>query len=170
MLQRKAVESTKIMLLAVVLSSGTLAPPVGAQSSAPAGRPAAAASATTRYQPNRFAGRAGKYYQLVWGVDSLGLKAVESGEVIRFNYRVLDPNKAKALNDKKSEPSLIDPRAKVKLVVPSLEQVGQLRQSSTPEAGKSYWMAFSNKGRLVKRGDHVSVVIGKFRADGLVVD
>ena len=39
-----------------------------------------------------------------------------------------------------------------------------------PVAGKSYWMAFSNKGRLVKRGDRVTVVIGPFRADGLVVD
>jgi hypothetical protein len=82
---------------------------------------------------------------------------------------VLDANKAKALNDKKNEPFLIDPQAGVKLVVPSLEKVGQLRQSATPESGKSYWMAFSNKGRLVKRGDHVSVVIGRFRADGLVV-
>jgi len=51
-----------------------------------------------------------------------------------------------------------------------LEQVGQLRQSADPEEGKSYWMAFSNKGLLVKRGDRVSVVIGQFRADGLVVD
>ncbi len=51
-----------------------------------------------------------------------------------------------------------------------MEKVGQLRQSSTSQAGKSYWMAFSNKGRLVKRGDRVNVVIGKFRADGLVVD
>jgi hypothetical protein len=65
---------------------------------------------------------------------------------------------------------LIDPQAGVRLVVPSLEKVGQLRQATTPEAGKSYWMAFSNKGRLVKKGDHVSVVIGKFHADGLVVD
>jgi len=31
-------------------------------------------------------------------------------------------------------------------------------------------MAFSNKGRLVKRGDHVDVVIGNFQAQGLVVD
>jgi hypothetical protein len=31
-------------------------------------------------------------------------------------------------------------------------------------------MAFSNKGRPVKRGDRVSVVIGAFHADGLVVD
>jgi len=123
-----------------------------------------------RYRPDRFAGRAGAYYRLVWGVDSLGVKSVESGEVIRFTYRVLDANKARALNDKRNEPSLIDPRAGVKLVVPQMEKIGQLRQSAAPEAGKSYWMAFSNKGRPVKRGDHVIVQIGQFQADGLVVD
>jgi len=53
--------------------------------------------------------------------------------------------------------------------VPSMEKVGQLRQSSTPEAGKSYWMVFSNKGSFVKRGNRVSVEIGRFRVDGLVV-
>lgn len=100
----------------------------------------------------------------------MGIKLAESGEVIRFSYRVIDADKAKPMNDKKSEPSLIDQQAGVKLAVPSLEKVGQLRQSSTPEAGKSYWMAFSNKGRMVKRGDRVTVVIGQFRADGLVVD
>jgi len=47
-----------------------------------------------------------------------------------------------------------------------MENVGQLRQSAPPENGKSYWMVFSNKGRLVKRGDHVSVVIGAFHATG----
>jgi len=142
-------------------------PPVP-QTTATAGPPAA--KTPSRYRPDRFAGRAGKYYELVWGVDSLGLKTVESGEIIRFTYRILDAEKAKALNDKKSEPFLFDPRAQVKLVVPSMEKVGQLRQSSTPEAGKSYWMAFSNKGRLVKRGDRVNLVIGQFRAEGLVVD
>jgi hypothetical protein len=51
-----------------------------------------------------------------------------------------------------------------------MEKVGQLRQSSTPEAGKSYWMAFSNRGRPVKRGDRVIVMIGRFKAEGLVVE
>jgi len=139
------------------------------QSPAPAVKPATNA-APSRYRPSRFAGRAGTYYRLIWGVDSLAVKWTESGEVIKFTYQVLDADKAKMLNDKKNEPSLIDPQAGVKLVVPSLEKVGQLRQSSTPEAGKTYWMAFSNKGRRVKRGDHVIVVIGQFRADGLVVD
>jgi len=139
------------------------------QSPAQAAEPAAK-TAKPRYRPNRFAGRAAEYYKLIWGVDSLSVKWTESGEVIRFSYRVLDGEKAKPLNDKKNEPSLIDPAAGVKLVVPSLEKVGQLRQSSTPQAGKAYWMAFSNKGRRVKKGDHVDVVIGRFQAQGLVVD
>lgn len=140
------------------------------KASAPAKRSATASQKASRYRPDRFAGRAGTYYRLVWGVDDLVVKWGESGEVIRFSYRVLDADKAKILNDKKNEPSLIDPHAGVKLVVPSMENVGQLRQSAPPENGKSYWMVFSNKGRLVKRGDHVSVVIGAFHADGLVVD
>lgn len=130
----------------------------------------AGAKPHSHYRPDRFAGRAGTYYRLIWGVDALVVKWTEAGEVIKFSYEVLDPEKARTLNDKKNQPVLIDRQAGVKLIVPSLEKVGQLRQSSTPEAGKSYWMAFSNKGRLVKRGDHVNVVIGKFHADGLVVD
>jgi len=110
------------------------------------------------------------YYGLIWGVDSLKVRYTESGEIIRFSYRVLDVQKAGTLNDKKQEPSLIDPKAGVKLVVPSMEKVGKLRQTSTPQPGKIYWMAFSNKGRLVKPGDHVNVVIGNFQANGLVVE
>lgn len=123
-----------------------------------------------RYLPDRFAGSAGRYYKLVWGVDSLSVKTVESGEIIRFSWRVLDVNLARTLNDKKATPSLVDPQAGVSLVIPEMENIGQLRQTATPEAGKSYWMAFSNKGRLVKPGHRVNVVIGGFRADGLVVD
>lgn len=128
------------------------------------------ATTATRYQPDPFAGRAGQYYRLIWGVDSLRVQRTESGEMIRFSYRVLDPKKAKVLNEKSAEPSLIDPQARVSLVVPAMENVGPLRQSNLSEAGKTYWMAFSNKGRLVKRGDHVNIVVGRFHADGLVVD
>ena len=122
-----------------------------------------------RYHTKQVSNRAQQYYSLVWGIDSLTVKSVESGELIKFTYRVIDPNKARVLNDKKNEPLLVDPRAGVKLVVPSLEKVGQLRQSSTPEAGKVYWMAFSNKGRLVKPGHFADVSIGLFRANGLIV-
>jgi hypothetical protein len=170
----KSLRSASLALVVAMVASSVLstavaqAPPgkdATATQSAPSGTPA-----RSRYQPDRFAGRAGTYYRLIWGIEAIGVKWTESGEVIRFSYRVLDPEKAKTLNEKQFEPSLIDPQAGVSLVVPTMDKIGKLRQSSTPEAGKSYWMAFSNKGRLVKRGHRVSVVIGKFRADGLVVD
>jgi hypothetical protein len=160
------------MLLATVVAGGILVFNGMAQSATPgaaaAGQPAPAAH--SRYQPSHFSKRAGEYYQFIWGVDSLAAKSAESGEIIRFTFRVLDGTKAGPLNDKKFEPSLIDPQAGVKLVIPALENVGSLRQTGTPVAGMSYWMAFSNKGRRVKRGDHVNVVIGSFHADGLVVE
>ena len=156
------------MLVAALLTGGIPASPARAQSAA-SGQPGAV-TARSRYRPVRFSRRAELTYGIVWGVDSLSVKWTESGEVIRFAYRVLDAEKAKTLNDKKLEPTLIDPRAGVSLVIPQLEKVGKLRQTGTPEAGKAYWMAFSNKGRLVKRGDRVNVVIGSFHADGLVVD
>jgi hypothetical protein len=140
------------------------------KSVAPAQPGSQAKPALQRYRPQRFAGRAGTYYRLVWGIDGLSVKSAEGGEVVRFTYQVLDPAKAKMLNDKKLEPALIDEQAHVKLVVPLMDKVGKLRQSSPPEAGKTYWMLFSNKGGHVKRGDKVNVVIGDFRADGLVVD
>jgi hypothetical protein len=110
------------------------------------------------------------YYEGVWGVGELRVKTAESGQLIRFDYRVLDPAKAAALNDKKAKPELDDTQAGVQLVVPQLEQVGSLRQSSTPKAGMIYWMAFSNPTLVVKRGHRVDVVIGSFRANNLVVE
>jgi hypothetical protein len=157
------------MLLAGILAGSLFALPAGAQSAAPAAKPAVK-DTPVHYQPSRFSRRAALYYGQIWGVDSLSVKATEQGELIRFAYRVVDADRAQALNDKKAEPELLDLQARVKLVVPQMEKVGKLRQDPTPVAGRSYWMAFSNKGRLVKRGDRVSVVIGQFRADGLVVE
>jgi hypothetical protein len=111
---------------------------------APVPPQAAASAAPTSSLPDRFAGRAGRHYKLVWGVDALSVKLVESGQIIRFSWRVLDPQKASTLNDKSLEPALVAPQAGVSLVVPQFENIGQMRQSSTPEAGKSYWMAFSS--------------------------
>jgi len=165
-----------VLLLAMLLADLGLASSAQAQTSAPqpkeaSGSPAARSAGTpVSYRPNRFAGRAGLYYRAVWGVDSLTVKLAESGEIIRFSWRVLDPDRAATLSNQKLEPSLIDPQAGVSLVVPTVENIGMLRQTEAPAAGKSYWIAFSNKGRRVKRGDRVDVVIGPFRAEGLGVD
>src|SRR5437879_13150381 len=116
--------------LVVGLLAGAVALAQTPAPQAPAARaPSAPAPQTrSRYQPDRFAGRAGSYYRLVWGVDSLRVKSVESGEVLGFTYRVLDPSKAKALNDKKNERVRIDPQAGAKLLGQSREKGAQLRQ------------------------------------------
>jgi hypothetical protein len=138
-----------------------------AQPSAPAGRPAPVWQGS---QLNRLSQKAEMYYEGVWGVDELRVKVAESGQIIRFDYRVLDPAKAAVLNNKKAEPELDDAQARVKLSVPQMEKVGKLRQESTPKTGMTYWMAFSNPTLAVKRGHRVDVVIGSFRATNLIVE
>jgi hypothetical protein len=180
MMDRNTIRKTTSMLLTGILASSILAFQLKAQSAASTATQAPSAPNTAqprpapptqhRYQSVRLPRRVQTYYQIVWGVDDLGVKAAESGEIIRFSWRVVDADLAKTLHDKNVEPSLIDPQAGVKLVVPSLEQVGVLRQMSTPIEGKSYWMAFSNPGRRVKPGDRVIVQIGTFHADGLIVE
>lgn len=156
------------LVLGVFLVVGTT--PFQSQAQSADGGSRSSTKGVAVYRPSRFSRRAELHYSLVWGVDSLSVKWAESGEVIRFSYRVIDAAKAATLNDKKLEPLLIDPQSRVSLVIPSLEKVGKLRQTNTPEAGRSYWMGFSNKGRAVKRGDRVTVTIGQFKAEGLVVD
>ena len=155
----------------VSMAPAQSAPP--AQSAAPARSSAPTARSAPVWQGSqltRLSQRAEMYYQGAWGVDELHVKVAESGQIIRFDYRVLDPAKAAVLNDKKAEPELFDPQGKVKLVVPQMEKVGKLRQSSTPKAGMTYWMAFSNPTQAVQRGHRVDVVIGSFRASNLIVE
>lgn len=160
--------TTIVTMLAGMLLISAVGQPVGTATPPTQRDSSASARAGNRYRPQT-ASRARDYYQLIWGVDSLSVKSVESGEMIRFSYRVIDPKKAALLNDKKEKPWLIDRAANVKLEIPTLEKVGQLRQVADPEAGRVYWMVFSNKRRPVKVGDRVSVVIGNFHADELLV-
>jgi hypothetical protein len=120
-------------------------------------------------QANRLPKAQRVLYGQAWGVDSFSVRSVESGQLIRFSYRVIDAEKAARFNDEKNKPSLIDVQAGVSLVVPSMEKIGQLRQTAAPQANKTYWMAFSNKGRKVKPGHNVSVIIGSYKIDNLIV-
>jgi hypothetical protein len=122
------------------------------------------------YHPVSITPSAKTYYQSVWGVDNFLVRLTASGNLIRFSYRVVNPARAEALSDDHLTPHLIDPKRGLELVIPSLEQVGDLRQKGKPLAGKEYWMVFSNKGFPVKAGDRVNVIIGDFHADGLMVE
>jgi hypothetical protein len=105
-----------------------------------------------------------------WGIDDVHLRSTASGSLVRFSYRVVDADKAKILNDKKATPYLIDEKDGLALQIPMLEKVGQLRQVAAPQNGREYWMAFSNKGRYVKPGSHVTVVIGGLKVENLLIE
>jgi len=158
--------TTGLALSALVLLSAAAA----AAQSAKARTTAAAHHGTSPYVGSERSDRARNYYQSMYGVDSLVLKSVKSDQLIRFSYRVVNADRAKAWAVKEATPTLYDVQSHVSLVVPTMDKVGQLRQSGPPENGKTYWMVFSNKGNVVKVGHRVGISIGAFKASGLAVE
>lgn len=114
--------------------------------------------------------RQGLYYKRNWGVEIIGVKPVSSGLMLAFKYRVLDPEKAKLINDRKTRAFLRDEATGNVLMVPAMENVGELRTGAAPQAERTYFMIFGNPGKLVKSGSRVSVVAGALHVDNLIVD
>jgi hypothetical protein len=104
-----------------------------------------------------------------WGIDITGIHMSAHNYMVDFRYRVLDAKKAKALFDRKTKPYLIDQTSGKVLAVPNTAKLGPLRNSNQPREGKIYWMFFGNRGGLVNTGSKVTVVIGDFRAEDLVI-
>jgi len=158
------------MLLAGLLATGL---PASADDAQPAGSGAARLAPAPQARPVRVASwqaHHGKYFQRQWGVDLVGVRPVSSGYMLRFDYRVLDPERAAVLSDKKARPYLIDEASHIALAVPAMENIGELRQVAPLETGRTYFMVFGNPGKLVKRGSRVTLVVGNLRAEGVVVD
>jgi pyruvate/2-oxoglutarate dehydrogenase complex dihydrolipoamide acyltransferase (E2) component len=156
--------------LAQAGTSGAPPPTVHTTAAAKAAtaKPAAVKVAET-YRASAHSDKARRVYAADWGIDHIEVRGTSSGQLIRFSYRVVDAKKAQVLDDKKATPHLFDAKAKAVLEVPTMDKIGQLRQSSSPENGKEYWMVFSNKGGHVKAGDRVNIVIGPFHVEGLAV-
>jgi hypothetical protein len=141
----------------VAATAGHAAPPVTARKVSP-------------YRTVKMTANAKNYYVAAWGLDKLKVSYTSSGNLIRFSYRVADPERAKVLSEKSATPYLLGQKSRALLQIPVMDKVGPLRQTGTPLAGQEYWMVFSNKGNLIKPGDRVNVMIGSFHADGLMVE
>lgn len=110
-------------------------------------------------------------YKNKWGVKVESIRLSSAGYMLDFRYRILDPQKAAPLLSRQVKPYLVDQESGSKLIVPAPPKVGSLRQKSyQPIPGKIYFVLFSNPGRLVKPGNKVTVVIGDFRAEDLIVE
>jgi hypothetical protein len=184
MTQGNTLRYRKEMLLAGLLAAGIVVCAPRAQADTPGARstksqatPAAVvAPAPSARPPARrlvdvpYSERAETYRARRFGVDHLRVRSVSSGSSLEFRYRVVDPDKAQLLTDKRAKPVMIDPATGNKLEVPTMEKIGELRQTATPEQGREYWMVFANRGKLVRPGQRVDVIIGSFRAEGLTVE
>ncbi|MCU1280186.1 MAG: putative transrane protein [bacterium] len=114
--------------------------------------------------------RRGLYFRRNWGIDVVGIRRVSSGLMLRFDYRVVDPARAAAVSDKKAKPYVIDEATGTALAVPAMENIGELRQVAPLQPERTYFIIFGNPGGLVKKGGHVTLVVGNLRAEGLPVD
>jgi hypothetical protein len=109
------------------------------------------------------------YMKRRWGVEVLFVRQTAAGYMLEFRYRVVDAEKAKPLFERRTKPLLTHSESGAKLIVPTPAKTGALRNSNPPLVDHTYWMFFANPGRLVKPGEHVSIEIGEFLAEDLVV-
>ena len=104
-----------------------------------------------------------------WGIELVAMRSTAAGHMVDFRYKVLDAEKAAPLFKRQTKPYLIHQQSGKVLAVPNTAKIGSLRNSNTPQNGRTYWMFFGNHHRLVQQGDKVTVAIGDFRATDLVV-
>jgi hypothetical protein len=108
-----------------------------------------------------------------WGVELLGMRLTAAGMMLDFRFRVLDANKALPLFDSRIKPHIVAERSKIKLPVPMAAKVGAFRPTNRGKnikADKTYYMIFGNPDRHVKAGEKVTVVIGDFKVEHLMVN
>ena len=108
-----------------------------------------------------------------WGIEVLGIRLASGDYMMDFRFRVLDVDKAMVLFDHQVKPHLIVDRNNIKLPVPMAAKVGAFRPTNRGKnitSGKNYYMVFGNPDRHVKAGETVTIVVGDFRVEHLLVN
>ena len=154
-----------LVVFTVFMTSVLLVP--ACASAAPADKPAveteaAAAESVAEAEPMNLAEQ--------WGIEVTSIRMTANDHMIDYRYRVLDSDKAADLFKRQIKPFLVHQESGKVLAVPETAKLGPLRNSNIPQEGKIYWMFFGNTGNLVEAGDEVTVVIGEFRVENLVVE
>ena len=107
-----------------------------------------------------------------WGVKIESLRISGAGNLLDFRYRIIDPEKATHLVDRRNKAYMIDQASGKVLSVPTTAKVGPLRQTvryGLPKKDRIYFILFGNP-HVMKSGDKVTVVIGDFKAENIVVE
>jgi hypothetical protein len=102
-----------------------------------------------------------------YGIEFIDTRLSAAGSVVDLRYRVLDPEKAAPLLDRKIRPVLVHVESGKRYYVPQPPIVGALRQTvrgaNTPQPGRTYFMLFANPDRALKSGDTLALFVGEHR-------
>ncbi|MET0061388.1 MAG: hypothetical protein ABW176_03740 [Candidatus Thiodiazotropha endolucinida] len=107
-----------------------------------------------------------------WGIRLISLRLTAAGYMIDFRFRVLNVEKSKNFFDQRIKPHLVVERSNAKLPIPMAAKVGAFRTTNRGQnikPNKTYYMVFGNPDAHVKSGEKVTMVIGDFKAEHLIV-
>ena len=107
-----------------------------------------------------------------WGVKIESLRISGAGNLFFPVLRSQRAEKATHLVDRRNKAYMIDQASGKVLSVPTTAKVGPLRQTvryGLPKKDRIYFILFGNP-HVMKSGDKVTVVIGDFKAENLVVE
>lgn len=105
-----------------------------------------------------------------WGIKVESAMLSAGGYMVDFRFRVLDAAKAAKIFDRRIMPHMIDQATGAKFIVPNPPKVGQLRSGGNIKEDRIYFIFFANPSKYVKSGNKITVVIGKFKVQDIVVD
>jgi hypothetical protein len=105
-----------------------------------------------------------------WGIRPLSIRQTADGHMLDFRYRILDEEKASPLFSPTIRPLLIDEDTGAVMAVPTVPKVGAMRSTRKPLKDRNYAILFANPQKHVKPGHRVTIVIGDYRAEHLVVE
>jgi hypothetical protein len=105
-----------------------------------------------------------------WGIKVEYARLSVGGYMIDFRFRVLDAAKAAQIFDRKIMPQLIDQATGARFIVPNPPKIGQLRSGGNIKEGTIYFIFFANPAKYVKSGDKITIVVGDFKVQDIVVD
>ena len=105
------------------------------------------------------------------GIKPVAIRLTAGGRMIDFRYTVVDPAKSAPVFDRKTKTYLIDLASGGEFPMPEDTKLGPLRSSGrNPQAGREYFIFFSNPANILQRGSRVAVVIGDYRIENLTVE
>jgi hypothetical protein len=105
-----------------------------------------------------------------WGLKIMSLRLTAGGHLLDLRYKVIDPAKAGEVLKKKSKAYITDQKTGKTVTVP-ITKAGPLRQTTLkPQANRIYFALFTNSGGLIKEGGKVTVAMGEFKMENVVVE